>query len=561
MMTNQNQRVLIVDDTLSIHEDFRKILAPVSSTSSSLLDLERKLLSRSDMPKIKENSAYDIDFASQGLEAVEKVRTSVEKQRPYAIAFVDCRMPPGMDGVETIGAIWKIDPNINVVFCTAYSDYGWLEIIKSLGRTDKLLILKKPFDHLELLQITLALTEKWRLERLAQERFKELEIESSDYFKQMVQAQKMEAVGRLASGVAHDFNNLLTINFGYASLLLTNENLSEKARFYVGAMKEATERSAGLTRQLLAFSRQENTPPSNLNVKTLIEDMHGLLAQAAGEEITLEFDVKPDVKNIGIDKTHFEQILMNLVINARDAMSEHGRVLITARNISQQDLPFVDKVPDSQDYVLMQVKDNGHGMSEEIQNKIFEPFFTTKAADRGTGLGLSTVFGIIQKLKGFIWVDSEVGVGTQFSLAFPVESTQNTTVNDPAFNSPNRQKQIMVVDDELEIREMVVKMLEKAGFKAFGAAGSVEASNCLSDPQASIDLVLTDIVMPKVTGIQMADLLKQEHPSLPIVFMSAYPKDRYFQQDVALGKRQFLQKPFTKEALINTLSEALEKQA
>jgi signal transduction histidine kinase len=237
----------------------------------------------------------------------------------------------------------------------------------------------------------------------------------------------MDAIGRLASGISHDFSNLLTINLGYANLLLNRTDLSEKARFCVKAMNDATERAAGLAKQLLAFSRQQTSVAIVVAPNDLISEMQPLLARAPGENIAFNLNLNECDENILIDKTQLEQILLNLVINSRDAMATNGSITITTRRMTQQELPAGGIEPNAQNYLVISVQDNGHGMSEEIKSKIFEPFFTTKDSEHGTGLGLSTVFGLVEKHEGRIWVDSEIGVGTTFYIAFPVVTANAST--------------------------------------------------------------------------------------------------------------------------------------
>jgi len=334
-----NRRILIIDDNEAIHRDYLKVFCPAAGSGAAVHEAEALIFD--DVVPAVARASFQVDFAFQGAEGLELVRRAVREQRPYAMAFIDGRMPPGWDGVETIAKIWREYPDLQVVLCTAYSDYSLQEILNQLGICDQLVILKKPFDNIEVLQLAHALTEKWLLlqqakektgdlERRVAERTSELEAANDKLRTEIAerhqaegnfrQSQKMEAIGQLAGGVAHDFNNMLTVIRGYAQCLLTDPMLDHKVRGPLQQIDGAAERAANLTRQLLAFSRKQVLQPELLNLNEVIGLITKMLHRILGEDIALQIQSTPGGAGVRADRAMIEQVLLNLVINARDAM-------------------------------------------------------------------------------------------------------------------------------------------------------------------------------------------------------------------------------------------------
>ena len=298
--TQKHRRILVTDDSRAIHDDFRKILCPPDPTSRELDHFETALFDIKS--EVSEQIRFDLDGAHQGEEGLEKVRQALAAGKPYATAFIDVRMPPGWDGLETVAKIWEVDPDLQVVICSAYSDYSWDDMLAKLGQTDRLVILKKPFDPIEAQQLAQALTEKWRLLQEARNKLDDLEkmvnartqelraeiAERAQLEKQFRQLQKMEAFGQLAGGVAHDFNNILGVIVGYANLLLAREDLDAEAKEQIEQVYSAGERAANLTRQLLTFSRKKEMQVSALNLNEVVGDLAKMLARLLGEDIQLK---------------------------------------------------------------------------------------------------------------------------------------------------------------------------------------------------------------------------------------------------------------------------------
>ncbi len=379
---------------------------------------------------------------------------------------------------------------------------------------------------------------------------------------QLRQASKMEAVGQLAGGVAHDFNNLLTVIMSYGSMLLERLAPEDESREDVREIAAAADRAAALTRQLLAFSRQQVLQPRVMNVNHVIGDVEKMLRRIIGEDVELHTSLAPDLAMIHADPGQLEQILMNLVVNARDAMAGGGRVCITTSNAQLPAetagvAPFNSGGP----YVILSVSDTGTGMSPEVRQRIFDPFFTTKAPGYGTGLGLSTVYGIVKQSGGDIYVDSQLGAGSTITLYFPRFAGAAETPTDVAAASESSRgsEAILIVEDDDNLRHLVARVLTARGYTVHvantGATGLAIASN----QSLTIDAVITDVVMPGMNGRELVEELLEGRPALGCLFMSGYTDDEILRRGVSRGEAAFLQKPFTPEQLSQSLRLVLDR--
>ena len=700
-----NNRILIIDDNPAIHEDFRKILVGTQHSDEATDDLLSAVLGKTEKRSVQ--ISFDLDSAYQGQEGLAKVEAALAEGRPYALAFVDVRMPPGWDGVETITRIWAKDPGIQVVICTAYSDYSWQEIVEKLGNSDRLVILKKPFDNIEVLQLAHAMTKKWivtrqaaakfeDLDRLVRERTSEMQtlnlqltaeigereqaqialrlseerlasafdacplptailqifdlrviqanpallttaerssaeivgqpfweagIEAPEDFRRTVtarlfrgealrrhecefltkagerrrgllwmepfalaagphvlavlqdvtdqcsletqlrQAQKMEAVGHLAAGVAHDFNNLLTVIHGHSSLRLRTVGLDRKVADSLAAVQQAAERASDLTRQLLAFSRKQVMEKGGLQLDTVITNISAMLARLIPESIQIRFAHHGERPSIHGDRCNIEQILLNLVVNARDAMPRGGEIFV-ATEVVDLDPAHVRRAPEARvgRFVRLQVRDTGVGMDEATQRRIFEPFFTTKEKGKGTGMGLATVHGIVKQHDGWLEVASSPGSGTTFSVFLPqTEATPDApaVLPHPA-TEPLHDSTILLAEDDGDVRTLVRAVLEEAGLRVIEAADGPAAFALWQQHRGQIDLLLTDMVMPGgMSGADLADRILAEEPGLPVIYSSGYSvnlfsEDRHIRKDI-----NYLPKPYLARELIAIVSVAL----
>lgn len=687
-------RILVIDDNPAIHSDIRKILAKPAPANPSLEDAESLLFGGG--PKEEENLMhFEIDSAFQGQEGLELVRKALEgEKQPYSLAFVDVRMPPGWDGIETITRIWEIYPELQVVICTAYSDYSWEDITRRVGRSDSVLILKKPFDNIEVLQMAHALTKKWFLTqesksqlsnldkmvnvrteelqvankrlteeiaersqaenqlRLSEERFAKafksspipMSIQSlRDYRyldvndgylemtgyqrqelvgvssldlslwadperhnqvfellragksvrnvetsirrkggeerttllsaeqillgnecfalisehdisqrleleEQLRQAQKMEAIGHLAAGVAHDFRNILTVIQGHANLRLLSPTLDPKVADSLVQITEAVERASNLTRQLLAFSRKQIMQLEVVDLNKIVENLSSMLARLIGEQVTLQTRFTDGLPMIEADVCSIEQVILNLAVNARDAMPGGGKLVI-ASSVLRVDTEYAASNPESLpgEYVCLTVRDTGCGMDEATRNRLFEPFFTTKEVGKGTGMGLATAYGIVKQHNGWIEVESKPGAGSSFTLFLPASGKCKTRKEKKQSLSQalGGSETILVVEDEEPVRRFVSDLLGEYGYNVRLASNGVEALELWEKSSSDIDLLLTDVVMPQqISGLELADRLTRDKQNLKVIYTSGYSielLDRHF------GSRpdvNFLPKPY-----------------
>jgi PAS domain S-box-containing protein len=701
--TGRNQRILIIDDNTAIHEDVRKILG-VASSEDSAHDEEANALFglRAD---VQNDVVFEVDSAYQGQEGLEMMERAAGEGRPYAMAFVDVRMPPGWDGIETISRIWKQYPDLQVVICTAYSDYSWEEMIQKVGQSDSLVILKKPFDNVEVLQLAHTLTQKWTLnhqlrchlkgldeivamrtqelqlanarlrnemeeraqaerelrtsearfakaftaspipmamQTLATQRFidvndaflsmtglrrpeiqdhtpEELDIylpeelkqmweklqregsvrsfetqlrtrkgdirdcvvsaeafdlggravalvatldvsEQRNLEKQLRQSQKLEAVGQFASGVAHDFNNMLTVIQGYTSLSLAAAGLDADVGNSLQQVALAAERAAALTRKLLTFSRKQIVQPRLLNLNETLRNLDVMLGRIIGEHIALSYEVSDGIPAIFADESNIEQIVMNLVVNARDAMPHGGRITIgtTAQTV---DAAYVRRHAEAcqGEFVCLTISDSGCGMGPEILNHIFEPFFTTKDVGKGTGIGLATVYGIVSQLEGWIEVESKVGEGTTFRILLPASpEVAETTVTQESGDVCGNGERILLVEDERSVRDIITAILRENNYEVWVADDGPKAMELWKRCGGDFDLMVTDIIMPNgVKGNVLADQLRQENPQLKVIYSSGYSSD-FGTADAPLPEGcTFLAKPYKPEVLVRAVRDSL----
>ena len=701
--TTPNRRVLIIDDNPSIHEDFRKVLG--SSPNAKLDELADDEAALFGCEPLKSAGVqFELTSAFQGKEGLETVRAAALAGEPFAMAFVDVRMPPGWDGIETISRIWKEFPELQVVVCTAYSDYSWDDMSRTLGESDSVLILKKPFDSVEVLQMAHALSKKWELGLIArrqmddldalvnqrtaelrdanvkltgevadrtaaeaalrrsEERFSKafhgspvpmairrpdgsgyldanasfvalldaprevalaeagalwtepgtdgeisaelagrhalrdraasirthngetrevliaaqiLELGDAPYHllilqdvtdrtrleEELRQAQKMEAVGRLAAGVAHDFNNILTVILGNTSLQLQNPRLDEKLADALTQVVRAGERATALTRQLLAYSRKQILLRRPIQLNEIVEQTIGMLRRVIGEHIALEMQLAPELPPIFADASNVDQVIMNLALNARDAMPEGGRLTFSTSivEIDEADRArHAEAQPGS--YICLSVKDSGHGMDAATQRRIFEPFFTTKDPGKGTGMGLATVYGVLKQHDGWIEVESESGHGTDIRAFFPVSKngvaeTHTEALIPPARSAPQEGRTILVAEDEEMLREFVSEALSSFGYRVLTAENGRRALEIWAAHRDEIDLLLTDVVMPEsISGLQLAHQLTTERPGLKVIFTSGYSAELLgpdFEQGREYG---FLSKPYLTDSLARTVA-------
>ncbi len=676
----QNRRILIVDDNPAIHGDFRKILCPHNADSPAVLRMEAALFG--EAAAAEKQVVFELESAFQGQEALEMVKQSLADKQPYAMAFVDVRMPPGWDGVETVARIWEVDPAIQVVICTAYADYSWDEMRAKVGLPDSLLILKKPFDNVEVQQLAHALTQKWWLNSraehhladltranaslaLSEERFskafKESPIPSAiqsfpdqhivdvnDRFEQVTgcsrndlightpgelnlwekpavadqwyealvrqelvrdqaakirartgslremlvsltpmamggqphvlllaqdvservllerqlrQAQKMEAIGQLAAGVAHDFNNILTVIQGHAGLLQHRFKTEDDDTKSVEQISQAATRAATLVRQLLMFSRKQVMQMKHLDLNELLLNAVKMLERLVGEHVEINFKVQDSLPAVYADNSMLEQVVMNLAVNARDAMPNGGSVTMqtSLAEIHRAATPM-DPEPRNGHFVCLTFADTGMGMDTQTLSRIFEPFFTTKPAGKGTGLGLSTVFGIVRQHQGWLDVESKVNQGTTFRIYFPA-TRQPAEKTEMVMDTTLRagRETVLVAEDEEPLRQMVVHLLKIQGYTVLEAESGRQALELWERSRQPVDLLLTDMVMPGgIMGSELAERLSAQSPNLKVIFTSGYSPGMAGKDTTVMARKNFLPKPYSIGKLAQFVRECLD---
>ena len=390
---------------------------------------------------------------------------------------------------------------------------------------------------------------------MARQRAEEALRQSEERFRQ---AQKMEAIGRLAGGVAHDFNNLLTAIMGYGELMLNQLKADDNLHHEVQEICKAADRAHSLTRQLLAFSRKQVLEPKVVNLNESVSELEKLLRRLIGEDVSMETELDHDIAMVKVDPGQIEQVIINLAVNARDAMPDGGRLILRTYNADivkrvTRGHAFVEPGR----YVALSITDTGQGMDEFVQARIFEPFFTTKEVGKGTGLGLSMIYGIVQQSNGYIMFESEPDKGTRFTIYLP--QVELPTLPSRAANradSAGGTETILLVEDEEVVRHLSVRILKDQGYHVLSATNGLEAYTLLQENKEPINLILTDIVMPQMSGRALAERVKVSHPHLKVLYMSGYAAEETMGSETDLAN--FIQKPFTPSALNRKVREVLD---
>src|SRR3989441_7063418 len=377
---------------------------------------------------------------------------------------------------------------------------------------------------------------------------------------QLVQSQKMEAVGRLAGGIAHDFNNLLTVITSYCDLLLEDLEREDPKREDVEQVRKAADGATALTRQLLAFSRQQVLAPKVVSMSTVVSGVEKMLRRVIGEDVDLAARLDPDVGSVKADVGQLEQVLMNLAVNARDAMPTGGKLTIETANAEHD--PDYAREHDAaavRRFVMLAVSDTGIGMDEATKARIFEPFFTTKEPGKGTGLGLATVYGIVQQSGGFIWVYSEPGRGTTFKIYLRrVDAPAEGGAAAASGDLPRGTETVLIVEDAAAVRAVMRHVLERQGYVVLEASNGATALELVAGHPAPIHLLLTDVIMPGLSGRQLADRLAALRPDTRVLYASGYTDDAVVRHGVLESGIAYLQKPFTTDSLARKVREVLD---
>lgn len=383
--------------------------------------------------------------------------------------------------------------------------------------------------------------------------------EKEEMQKRLRQSQKLEAIGTLAGGIAHDFNNMLSVILGYTEISLGIVDPNGKLYRNLSEIQKAAQRSAKLTSQLLAFARKQRSAPAAINLNEVIEDILTMLQRLIGENIRLEWFPADDLWTVFLDISHVDQIMANICVNARDAIQGQGCITVRTRNETlRAGTMFGEETFIPGDYVLIIIQDDGCGMDEGVMQNIFDPFFTTKGVGEGTGLGLSTVFGLVKQNRGYVQVESEVDRGTSFTLYFPryghavpAEVAVQAARNQPASGS------ILLIEDEPLVIDIATQMLQELGYQVHAYTRANEAIEFARNAH-SIDLLVTDVIMPEMNGNDIADAIRSTHPDVPVLFMSGYPADVILKDSTLPDGVHFLQKPFDQKSMSERVREVLK---
>jgi two-component system, cell cycle sensor histidine kinase and response regulator CckA len=439
--------------------------------------------------------------------------------------------------IETIGAATKSGADFTTLHRATRPD-GTVRWLSGSGRV----LLGEDGEPRRAVGISLDVTERRMLEE------------------QYQQAQRMEAIGRLAGGVAHDFNNVLTAILGYCELLLTDFDPVDPRRADIEEIQKAGLRAAGLTRQLLTFSRKQIIEPTQLDLNAIVADIRPMIARLIGEDVEIVLRLGPELAAVKADRGQLEQILMNLAVNARDAMPKGGILTIETANVQLDEYCTSMHFPVRPGaFVVVTVSDTGTGMTPDVAARAFEPFFTTKEVGKGTGLGLATVHGIVTGSGGTVSLHSEVGRGTSVKVYFPrVEAAERVAEAAPVARPRAGAETVLVVEDADGLRELTKRLLERQGYTVLTAANAIEAVQQF-ERNASIDAILTDVVMPGASGPELTDALVKRRPALKVIYMSGYTEDAIVHHGVLKPGIAFLHKPFTSAALGRKIRETLER--
>jgi len=490
-----------------------------------------------------------ITFTSQRVETKEDFSKALLEFEPDII-LSDYRLPQ-FSGLEALQMLKEQGTGVPFVLVTgSLSEEVAVECMKQ-GATDY--ILKS-----SLMRLSAAVESA--LKRREAEKQKEEALEALRHSQeQLRQAQKLEALGRLAGGIAHDFNNLLTVIGGYADLLLNASALDDDSREKMAEVSEASERAAALVRQLLAFSRKQILQPEVLNPNEVLSSIAKMLRRLIGEHIEIAISLGEDVGKIYADPSQIEQILINLVVNARDAMPNGGKITIVTENVDL-DQTYADMhiAIKPGPYVMLAVSDSGVGMNAETREHIFEPFFTTKEVGKGTGLGLSMIYGIVKQSGGNIWVYSELGKGTTFKVYLPRIDAKPTINKQVKEQSGIRGTEtILLVEDEEMVRRLTYNVLTSRGYRVLAAKNGDEAIAIGRNHAGSIDLLLTDVVMPGLGGKDLTNIIKSFRHEIGVLFMSGYTDDAIIHHGVLESGTNFIEKPFTADKLVAKVEQVL----
>lgn len=580
-LQSAERRILIIDDNPDILKDFSSIL--ISESYSELESLENELFGYETKGDVWKPLQFQLEFANQGQIGLQKVQSAVDQHKPYHLAFVDMRMPPGWDGLKTIRELWRVDQDLQIVLCTAYSDYTWEEINVQLQRTDNLLVLKKPFDSTEVYQLASSLTEKWllarqakmkqiELEKMVSRRTRELQVKNSQLQDeiekrksletQLIKTKKMEAIGTLAAGVAHDLNNILSGILTYPDLLLLNISREDPMHRPLSLIKQSGYKAAAIVQDMLMIARHNVVSKKTIDLASLVTTF--LSSPECGvilknnDNSAIEKCIRDPLPLVHGSAIHLEKLVMNLVANAAESMERAGSILIGLTSVTLKDsLPGYDAVSPGK-YVKLVVADQGKGIESEDIEHIFEPFFTKKKLGfSGTGLGMTVVWETVSDHDGYIVVESTVGRGTTICVYLPalekgIVQQEMNLENMPVYGKGER---VLIVDDVDEQREIATEIFTQLGFRAESVSSGELAVDYLK--RKPVELVLLDMVMdPGMDGLETLKQIYSIEPNQKVIIASGYTNSSRIRSALNLGA-VFLHKPYEIKEIAARVEESI----
>jgi two-component system cell cycle sensor histidine kinase/response regulator CckA len=491
-----------------------------------------------------ERGGFEVALVTSAAEAL-----TLLESKHFDLALLDFRLP-GLDtGLDLFDQMKTAGHTVPVIFVTGFSDET--TVIKALraGASD---FVTKSSEYLEYLPEA--------AERVLHQKRLEKQLAQSEA--QLRQSQKMEAIGTLAGGIAHEFNNLLQAIQGFTLYAMEDLDEQDERRHDLQQVLKASDRAATLTRQLLGFSRREVLQLADLNPNTEVQELVKLLRPLIGANIQVEMNLSQEVGTVHADAGHLQQLLMNLCVNARDAMPSGGKLLIKTENFFlNNDFSELNRDLAPGRYLVLSVADNGCGIAPEARDRIFEPFFTTKGVGKGTGLGLPMVYGVVKQHKGTIRVYSELGLGTTFRIYLPTVDHATFKKNDSYQRSTRGGNEtILIAEDDPLVRDVAVRILERAGYQTLIAADGKEAVDLFVENREIISLALLDMIMPGMSGRDVCDKIKASKPDTEVVFCSGYDPEMAGVATLPAQSERIVQKPFDPQKLLNIIRDALDKE-
>jgi two-component system, cell cycle sensor histidine kinase and response regulator CckA len=496
---------------------------------------------------IRELERADFAVTFERVQTADQMSQALERG-PWDLVLSDYRLPQ-FDGISAIELMKKKEPDVPVILVSG--TMGEETAVNAMKAGARDYVMKDKLARLVP-----------AVKRELQESVNRAKLRESE--EQLRQSQKMESVGHLAGCIAHDFNNVLTIILMYCDSLLKEPIESEQTVKAIEQIRKSGTRAANLTRQLLAFSRKQALEPRVMNLNHTLSDFEKMLRRLIGERVELSLDLATDCWNIKADPGQIEQVIMNLAVNARDAMPGGGQLsLRTANQGPARTADWPPSLP-AGPYVRLTVSDTGHGMAPEVQARIFDPFFTTKGPEKGTGLGLSTVYGIVKQSGGYIFLKSSPGNGAAFSIYFPKEEQPllaGKAAAEPIPAVESRSATVVLVEDQEDVREIFVNALRKNGYEVLAPASGEEALSLLQEHREKISLLITDVVMPGISGPELAKRFAEACPGLGVILVSGYLADEMANYELVKERFLFMQKPFSLEQFLTKVSEGLKKSS